>query len=414
MRVAYFLSMFPCWSETFILRELTEIHRRGVDVTIYSLKPCNETLVHSDAAAFVSNGQVVYPSPVAAVGHFLANSLLHPLKTFLLFRDFKRSYKGSIMSLVKSYATFVLAADLLAKLRSKGIEHIHAPWGTYPSTAALYCSRLAGYPFSFTTRAHDLFLEDHALHLKFSEARFSQTITDYNRRVIGSRYPGLALDTLHVIHSSLYPENYDAPRTPELPPRIMSVGRLVEMKGFGDLISACALLRGGGIEFRCEIVGDGPLKDELHRQIDDLGLRDCVQILDPVPQEEIRRMLCRATCFVLPCITARDGDQDGIPNVLMEALAARVPAVSCPTSGVPELIEDGKTGLLVTQRDPKGLADGVVRILNDKHLQDFFSENGRKKVEDEFNVRKNAARLMALFVGQMAVKSEPGSREMTR
>lgn len=397
MKVGYFLSMFPCWSETFILREMTEIQQRGVELTIFSLKPCSETLVHPDAAAFVERGQVVYPSSRLSAWQFAGVLLRHPFKTVKLMTEFLRAYDGSLRSLAKSYASMALAAGLLPIMREKGIEHIHAPWGTYPSTAALFCSRIAGYPFSFTTRAHDLFLEDHALRLKFAEAKFAQTITEYNRRVIAGRYPLQALDSLHVIHSSLYPDAYDAPRVPSSPPVLMSVGRLVEMKGFSDLIDACAILRDRGVDVRCQIIGEGPLQDALGERIRKCRLGDRVEILAPVPQEEIRRLLSRATCFVLPCVTAKDGDQDGIPNVLMEALAARVPAISCPTSGVPELIEHDSTGLLVPQRDPAALADAIVRVLNDPGLQGELTKNGRMKVENEFNVRKNAALMAELF-----------------
>lgn len=402
MKVAYFLSMFPCWSETFILREMLELQRRGVELTIFSLKPCNETLVHPDAAAIVAQGRVVYASPRRSALRFVAAALRHPIKVAKLMRQFRSAYDGSFASLMKSYASMAIAAEWIPLMRDRGIEHIHAPWGTYPSTAALFCSRIAGMRFSFTTRAHDLFLEDHGLELKFSEARFAQTITEYNRRLIGQRYPCLVADSLHVIHSALYPDAYDAPRAPVSPPLLMSVGRLVEMKGFADLIDACALLRDRDIDFRCRIVGDGPLKDELTQRIERLGLAGRVEIAQPVPQEEIRRLLTQASCFVLPCVTARDGDQDGIPNVLTEALAARVPAISCPTSGVPELIEDEKTGLLVPQHDPQALAEAIARLLGDADLRQRVAEAGRAKVEDEFNIRKNAARMAELIAGARA------------
>lgn len=399
MKVAYILSMFPCWSETFILREMVELQRRGVDLTILSLKPCNESLMQPDAEAIVKQGRVVVIPWKSALWHLLLLALRHPIRFATLLVQFTRTYRGSFSSYLKSIASMALGAAFIPELRRRGIDHVHAPWGTYPSTAALVCSRMAGFRFSFTTRAHDLFLEDHGLELKFRDAAFAQTITEYNRRLIYQRYPLIAPDTLHVIHSALYPEVFDIERKPSSPPMLMSVGRMVEMKGFADLIDACGILRDRGIEFQCRIIGEGPLKESLARQIDRLGLSTRVALLPPVAQGEIRRLLGEATCFVLPCVTASDGDQDGIPNVLTEALAARVPAVSCPTSGVPELIEDGVSGLLVPQHDPAALADAICRLLSDGELRRRVALAGRAKVEAEFSISKNAARLGELMAG---------------
>jgi colanic acid/amylovoran biosynthesis glycosyltransferase len=397
MKVAYILSMFPCWSETFILREIVELQRRGVDITILSLKPCNEQLVQPDAQAIVDQGRVIVLPWGKAVGHLLLQAMRHPFKLAGLVLDFTRTYRGSLLSYLKSVATLALGAAFIPELRRRGIEHIHAPWGTYPSTAALLCARLAGTRFSFTTRAHDLFLEDHGLELKFREAAFAQTITAYNQRVLTQRYPHLVQGSLHVIHSALVPEVFDIERQPVSPPLVLSVGRMVEMKGFADLVAACALLRDQGQDFQCRIVGEGPLQSVLQAQIDQLHLRDHVSLLPPVAQTEIRRLLSQATCFVLPCVTAADGDQDGIPNVLTEALAARVPAISCPTSGVPELIENGVTGLMVPQREPPALAEAIRRLLDDPTLQQQLASAGRDRVEAEFNIHRNAARMGELM-----------------
>ena len=200
-----------------------------------------------------------------------------------------------------------------------------------------------------------------------------------------------------MIHSALDLSDFPARRTPVQPALLLSIGRMVEMKGFSDLIEACSLLRERQVPFQCLIVGKGPLHKDLLRQVEQRGLTDCVSIQPPVPQAEIRRLLAQATCFVLPCVTAKDGDQDGIPNVLMEAMAARVPVVSCPTSGVPELVQHGRTGLLAEPRNPHSLAYQIRRLLLDEELRQRLSEAGRLKVEDEFNIRKNAARLAELF-----------------
>lgn len=395
--VAYILSMFPSLSETFILREIIELERRGIVVTIHSLRRCTDTLVHPGAQRLLDEGRVHYASRWRGLRRFFGYLVRQPTRMVALLRQFHASYRGSGLSLAKSYASMILAADILPRLQAQHATHVHAPWATYPSTAALFCSRMGGLSFSFAARAHDLFLEDHGLELKLGEARFAQTITEYNRSLIRRRYRHTAADRLHVIHSALDPADFPPRRQPADPPLLLSIGRMVPMKGFLDLVDACALMRDQGVPFQCRIVGKGPLRQEIQQRIVSHGLQAQVRLLEPMGQPEIRKLLAEATCFVLPCITASDGDQDGIPNVLMEALAARVPAVSCPTSGVPELIQHGKTGLLAEPRNPHSLALQIRRLLGDVQLRTRLAEAGRLKVEDEFNIKKNAARLASLF-----------------
>jgi glycosyltransferase involved in cell wall biosynthesis len=396
-KVAYIVSMFPCWSETFILREMVELQRRGIEVTVVSLKPCSESMVHPEAAAMVEQGHVVYAAPVRSTVRFAGHMLVHPRRVLRLFREFGRNFRGSWPSLAKSFGSMVLAADVIGVMRERGIRHVHAPWATYPSTAAWCCSSLGGFTFSFTARAHDLFLEDHAISVKLREARFAQTITEYNSKLIERRYLKQAPGKLHVIHSSLDPAEFDVRRQPANPALLLSVGRMVEMKGFSDLVDACALLRARGLEFRCTIVGEGPLRDALQDRIAELGLGSQVQLQSPLPQAEIRRLLGQAACFVLPCVTAGNGDQDGIPNVLMEAMAARVPVVSCATSGVPELVQHEVTGLLAETRDPASLARAIERLLGDPVLAKRLVRAGRSRVDAQFDIATNAGRLASLF-----------------
>lgn len=397
LKVAYLLSMFPCWSETFILRELVALQRRGVDVTILSLKPCSESLVHPEASLLLHQGRVVYASQPGGLARFSWLLLTQPMRVLNLMDQFRRSFRGSWRSLAKSFSSMVLACDFIPILQAQGRTHIHAPWATYPSTAAWFCSRMAGFSFSFTSHAHDLFLEDHGLALKFREAHFAQTISEYNRSLIRRRYLPTVSDTLHVIHCGLDPGDYSAPHEPSCPALLLSVGRMVEMKGFVDLIEACAQIRDKGIAFQCRIVGDGPLKRALEERIDRRGLSSLVQLCEPLSQSAIRELLLKATCFVLPCVTASDGDQDGIPTVLMEAMAARVPVISCATSGVPELVQHGVTGLLATPRDPASLAQQIERLLVDPALRQRLAAAGRVKVENDFEIGKNVARLAGLF-----------------
>lgn len=406
MKVAYIVSMFPCWSETFILRELVGVHRQGIETLVCSLKPCTETLVQPEAAAFVEQGKVFYPSPVRGVARFAWCLVRHPFRVAGFLMSFLEHFHGPAVSLMRSLASVILAADFMPILREQGVQHIHACWGTYPSTAALFLARVSGYPISFTTHAHDLFLEDHALAVKFQDARFAVTISEYNRNLIARRYPDVTLEKVHVVHSALDTAFYSCERQPVTPPLLVSVGRLVEMKGLADLIDACALLRERCLPFRCRIVGDGPLKQDLKGRIERHGLVAQVELHDPVPQDEIRKLLSQAACFVLPCVTATDGDQDGIPTVLIEAMAAGVPVISCPTSGVPELVESGVTGLLAESRNPQSLAQAIERLLSDRDLRERLVAAAHVKIHEDYNIVKTAACLAGLFRKRARIPSK--------
>lgn len=397
MKIAFIVSMFPCWSETFILREMIWLEKQGIELTVFSLKPCHEKVVHPEADRFVKEGKVFYPTWSSAAVRCLVLSARHPVQTIRLLVDFLRTFHGSVDSFLKSLATLVLSADFIPILRAKQISHLHAPWGTYPSTAGLLLSRLGGVPFSLTLHAHDIFLEDHALAIKFKEAHFARTISEYNRQLLLARYPGIVPQKLHVVHCGLNPAEFHMTSKPAEPPVLLSIGRLAEIKGLPDLIEACGILAADGVPFRCLIVGEGPLRARLERQIQESGLGERVRLMGALDENEVKAVLARASVFILPCVTTADGDQDGIPNSLMEAMAVGIPVVTTATSGIPELIEHQVTGLLVPQRDPQALAHAVTRLLTDSVLRANLTRNGRNKIHAEFHIGTATKELVALF-----------------
>jgi glycosyltransferase involved in cell wall biosynthesis len=180
-------------------------------------------------------------------------------------------------------------------------------------------------------------------------------------------------------------------------PLLFSVGQLKEKKGFPYLIRACRLLRDWGYEFGCEIVGEGPERPELEALITELNLDDTVVLCGALPHSTVVEKYAQATLFALACVPARDGDRDGLPNVLLEAMAARVPVVSTQFSGVPEAVENGVTGLLVPPRDAEALAEALARLLDAPGLGVDLGREGRKRVQERFNIHDNVGRLIELF-----------------
>jgi glycosyltransferase involved in cell wall biosynthesis len=271
---------------------------------------------------------------------------------------------------------------------------------------AYWLKRFYGIEYSFTGHANDLFCaEDFPVTLKdvIAEAHFIVTETDFARRWLEQNYPTSAGKTFRVFNG-IAMEGF-LPRQPASSvPHILSVGRYVEKKGFGDLIDACALLRDRGIVFRCDIVGGGPLEEQLTRKIQEKGLTGLVHLLGPKPQEEIRRLLSQATVFTLACVQEPDGGSDNLPTVVMEAMAASVPVVSTKLAGVPEMITDGTDGLLVEPGNPGQLADAIARLIQNPALAEQIAVAGRQTAEARFAIAPVTKELKHLLVRRAGIK----------
>jgi colanic acid/amylovoran biosynthesis glycosyltransferase len=289
------------------------------------------------------------------------------------------------------------AVEQLDWVRQFDPDVIHAHWASYPSTAAMALGRLVGKPFGFTCHAHDIFVHDHLLREKIESAAVPVTVSRYNVAWLAKHVTPRAGDRLNVIHCGVDLANLpfqDEGREEDL---IVTVGRLDPIKGFDVLVDALGELKRRGRRFRCQIIGAGPLRRALQAAIDRQGLSAAVELVGARPQPEVRAALCRATVFTLPSEIAPSGDRDGIPVSLMEAMAAGAPVVSTRVSGIPELIEDEREGLLVSPQDPRGLADALGRLLDDVALRRRLAVAARAKIEREFDAASEAAKLLELF-----------------
>src|SRR5690606_15539308 len=179
----------------------------------------------------------------------------------------------------------------------------------------------------------------------------------------------------------------------ERPPVIVAVGRLVEKKGFADLVDAVALLAADGLEVRCDIIGDGAEREALARRIAERGVGDRVRLLGPLPQHQVVAHVAGAAAFAAPCVVASDGNRDGLPTVLLEAMALGTPIVSTDVTGIPEVLDDERTGLAVAQHDPHSLAAALARLVDDAPLRCRLAEAARARIEEDFDVARQAAAL---------------------
>jgi len=401
-KIVYVLGVFPYLTTTFVDREILETERRGIDLILVALRrPAAPVDVRGPIARLVDTTRYLWPVPwfkfLVAHLRFVVTRSGAYLKTlgYLLTRH--HGTPGAWFRTLFYFALGVWAAELL---REEGVSQIHAHFANRATVVAMVASRLLGVPYSLTAHAYDIYVSPVMLPQKMAGARFVATCTDYNRahleRIDGGRFVG----KIHLIYHGLDLSKFEPDR--RLPddgrrPLLLSVGQLKEKKGFPYLLRACRILKDYGYDFACEIIGEGPQRPELEAMITDLGLGGTVVLRGAVPHVEVLERYAAATLFALACVPAEDGDRDGIPNVLLEAMAMRVPVVSTHFSGIPEAVEDGRTGLLVPSGDTEALAKALMRLLDDRDLRDKMGRAGRERVEERFDIRDNIGRLVDLF-----------------
>jgi glycosyltransferase involved in cell wall biosynthesis len=291
------------------------------------------------------------------------------------------------------------AVQLAIHVRETGITHLHAHFATIATRIAQLAAHFAGISYSFTGHAKDIFHENvdaDLLRDKMVKASAVVTVSDFNLDWLQTHH-GVAARRVTRIYNGLQLSDFPYEAPTNRPRKIVAVGRLVEKKGFDVLIEACAILKARGMHFDCKIIGEGPQGEQLRAMIDHLALGEHVRLLGALPRHQVIAAFREAAVSVMPCVIAEDGDRDGLPTVLIEAMALGTPCVGTDVTGIPEIIRDGETGICVRQRDPQAMADALERLLSDPALRTQMAERGRALIEAEFDVDRNAALLRALF-----------------
>jgi colanic acid/amylovoran biosynthesis glycosyltransferase len=412
-RVGYVVKRYPRYSETFIVREILAHERAGLDIEIFSLRPTSDGHFQDLIARVRGRVNYLYFPADGLLPESLAAASLtasHFWKSVAEAGTDLPDIWAALGEVQDEEARYVYQALVLAReVRRKQIDHLHAPFASEATTVARLAAKFAGVPYSFTARAKDIFHESvrsDDLERKLQDASGVVTISDFHLDYLRQEYGPLAEKVIRVYNGvDLEEFPYSEPR--ERPPVILAVGRLVEKKGFGDLIDACEILARQGRRFGCRIVGAGPLKADLLGRIHRSGLADWIELVGPRPQNEVIEEMRNAAVVAMPCIVSQDGDRDGLPNVIQEALALGTPVVSTDVTGIPEVVRDGETGLQVPQRDPQALADALGRLLMDPSLRVRLAREARRLMEAEFDIRRNTARRRALFRGELLVTSRP-------
>ncbi len=397
--IAYLNHSYPVLTETFVYREVLGLRRRGLKVETYAVwKPDPEGL-SVEARPLMEETTYVFPLnwPVYLARHLFA--LLGRPGRYLATLLFVISRPGiGFRERLLAFCHFCIGVHLAEVMRRRRVAHVHAHFTHTAAAIALVIHRLEGIPFSFT--AHNLLFTGQALlRDKFREARFVVAISEYTRTFLtGFTRDAAVGDKIHVVHCGINTEDF-SPRNhvPDGPVRLALVAQLAERKGVAVLVEACRILAGRGVPFRCDIFGDGPQKTALERQVEANGLAGLVRLNGVTFQERLRSLLAGVDLFVLPCVRARNGDMDGIPVSLMEAMAMEITPVSTRISGIPELIQDGHCGVLVEPGDAGALADAVQGLARDTDRRLKMGRMARQRVIEAFHIDRSVEALAALY-----------------
>lgn len=407
MKIAYILWYFPALTETFILREMCEaVKKNSVIIDVYANQRRKESKVHPAAQGFISSQtyfpSIYHPSILIANLFFIIYFPWRYLSTLLNVLSFvpEKPFRLRVYFILQTFYSLAKAAYLAKVIKKKNYDFLHVHFLETASHIAMIASMLTGVPFTTTSHAHDLYRNSNKRMIVniVKNSMFSVTISDYNRKYILYLDKRVQLaNKIHVIHCGVDPEEFQ-PAEKSYPSkfRILTVARFIEMKGIEYLIEACNILK-NDFEFHCTIIGEGGLRISYEKLIRNYNLQNVVDLRGDSLQNEIRDEMQKATVFVLPAIVARDNSRDGVPVVLMEAMAMRLPVISTTVSGIPELVKNG-SGFLVPPEDVQALARTIKDVyqLNANQCAEM-GRKGRLIVENEFNIRDEVEKLVGLW-----------------
>lgn len=403
--IGFLVKTFPKLSETFILNEILELERQGVNLHIFSLRNRSDLRAHPGVAQVKS--PVTYLPTVLPDFDLAAETQLVETQAKLLQQD-----PVTYMKALKFYLSrhekrrlheFLQGAYLAEQMQQLGITHLHVHFANVPTATAEIAQIFSQVPYSITAHAKDIYLSDAtALDRRISKAEFVLTCTDFNRRYLEdlstSRTPiHLSYHGLDLSRFQPQPKasNHKAsnPKTANQIPLILSVGRFCEKKGFSYLLEALSTLKKVGVPFRSVIVGYGELEQQIREKIVAFNLSEQVTIAGKLTQNELIDYYQQSDAFVLPCIVTNEGDRDGIPNVLLEAMAMEIAVVSTDISGISELVKTNHNGVLVPEKDVLALAQALESLLRQPELRQQFGKAGRESVLAKFGLTKNVGQV---------------------
>ncbi|RYD71485.1 MAG: colanic acid biosynthesis glycosyltransferase WcaL, partial [Verrucomicrobiaceae bacterium] len=379
------------------------LERMGVELEIYSVYPPPTSFRHGHAARLKAPIHYAPPTPILKLGEKMAKKQGRWPEALIAKHEqrYGPDYKAALRARNALYF-----ADLF---KARGITHFHVHFANRAAHTAIFVKEISGIPFSLSTHGQDFMVDlgnDDLLREICQEAEFVANETEFSKGLVASRCPA-SEGKMFRVFNGMDLTNFPAPKTAteSAVPRIVTIGRLIEFKGFHHLISACSMLRERGLAFECDIIGEGPWRAALEDQITQQKVGDRVRLLGAIPQEEVFGKLRGCDIFTLPCIVDQNGASDVFPTVILEAMASAKPVVSTKLAGVPEQIDSGRTGLLVDPGDERSLADALSRLLQSPELRREYGEAARRRLETEFAIENTVQPLKERF--EQIVKAKP-------
>lgn len=401
-RIGYVVKVYPRFSETFIVTEILAREEAGDHIEVVALRPTNDPRFHPELARVRASVSYL-PRPTRPSGLW---DVLRSGAENAAIRDAIAQNLAELLAADPDDA--VQSVALAAHADAAGLTHLHAHFASAATTVVRLASLLTGIPYSFTAHAKDIFHEsvDHdALRRKIADAAYIATVSDFNLRFLGSLAPEHAA-RIHIVPNAIELERfpYRDPARHTGPLHIAAVGRLVAKKGFDVLLEAVARLH-GQVPMQVTLAGGGELAESLAHRVRELGLENVVRMPGPIRQDEVSALLREADVFVAPCVVGDDGNADGLPTVILEAMATGVPCISTRVTGIPEVVLDGRTGMLCAPGDDRDLARALLRVAQGEVDVIRLARAARTLVTQRHDARANAAQHAALTAGIPAVEA---------
>lgn len=399
LKIAYILSIFPSVSETFIREEIEALEELGVEVTVFSLKTPKSDRI---GPITTENRTIpVYYSPfflsLPLIRTNLNSLFTHPhiiVKKVIsiIFRLWRQPSE-----LIKTLVVFPKSVFFSTIIKQIGCQQVHAHFCTIPFSAATIIGVINNIPVSTTAHGFDIFQRPSVdLRERILEAQPFITISNFNKNYLKNLFLDIPDETIKMVHCGINLKKFSQyPRHGNTKQKnILVVARLEKVKGIDILLDALAIVEKHGAAVNCNIIGDGSLKSTLIQQMHQLSLDKIVNFYGAQPHEFVINALNQADFFVLP------SRSEGIPVSVMEAIASSLPVIATSVSGLPEIIEDGKNGILVPPEDAKKLAQAILSLCEHPDLIDKFSTFGYEKIQNEFDIKKNAHQLLDLWTNK--------------
>ena len=387
-------------TETFIHREILELRRRGINIKIYSIRKPDPSKISNETNALIDDTYYILPVKLKYLLRCHIYFILN--KPIVYFKTFWKMISGShnkIKDRVRSFLHFGEGVVLADRIINDKITHIHAHYASQSASVARVVHLMTNVPYSFTAHAHDIWHDRLLIKQKLEEAVFIVTCSKFGKEWLLKDNNNIYANKIHVVYHGLdirkflFHNNYNK-REKNM---ILSIGSLGPTKGFPDLIKACSILKLQGYDLRCLIIGEGEEKNLLESIISEEKLENTVKLVGAVLPENLSEFYNKSYIFVLPCVTATDGRQDGIPNVLMESMATGLPVITTDNTAQNELIENLTHGLLINPRKPNEIVDAIKKLWENKDLWESIQLNARKRMEDKFDCYQTIEPLIELF-----------------